>query len=126
MLGGGAAGRRLLLALALALPTLRTTGPAAPPTGQDLTLLRNPDGKRRFEWIDGKLIQRKLDSSQTYPRSIKKGDSLGTPIMQALRREMNKRDVPRLHEMLVTKLLKDGDRVCGAIALDFQFHIGGV
>ena len=69
---------------------------------------------------DGKLIQRKLDSSQTYPRSIKKGDSLGTPIMQALRREMNKRDVPRLHEMLVTKLLKDGDRVCGAIALDFQ------
>jgi fumarate reductase (CoM/CoB) subunit A len=69
---------------------------------------------------DGKLIQRKLDSSQTYPRSIKKGDSLGTPIMQALRREMNKRDVPRLHEMLVTKLLKDGDKVCGAIALDFQ------
>ncbi len=69
---------------------------------------------------DGKLIQRKLDSSQTYPRSIKKGDSLGTPIMQALRREMNRRDVPRLHEMLVTKLLKDGDRVCGAIALDFQ------
>ena len=69
---------------------------------------------------DGKLIQRKLDSSQTYPRSIKKGDSLGTPIMQALRREMNRRDVLRLHEMLVTKLLKDGDRVCGAIALDFQ------
>jgi fumarate reductase (CoM/CoB) subunit A len=69
---------------------------------------------------DGKLIQRKLDSSQTYPRSIKKGDSLGTPIMQALRREMNKRDVPRMHEMLVTKLLKDGDKVCGAIALDFQ------
>ena len=69
---------------------------------------------------DGKLIQRKLDSSQTYPRSIKKGDSLGTPIMQALRREMNKREVPRMHEMLVTKLLKDGDRVCGAIALDFQ------
>ena len=69
---------------------------------------------------DGKLIQRKLDSSQTYPRSIKKGDSLGTPIMQALRREINKREVPRMHEMLVTKLLKDGDRVCGAIALDFQ------
>jgi len=69
---------------------------------------------------DGKLIQRKLDSSQTYPRSIKKGDSLGTPIMQALRREMNKREVPRLHEVLVTKLLKDGDRVCGAIALNFQ------
>ena len=77
-------------------------------------------GARFDREADGKLTQRKLDSSQTYPRSIKKGDSLGTPIMQALRREMNKRDVPRLHEMLVTRLLKDGDKVCGAIALDFQ------
>ncbi len=33
-----------------AYPTLRTSGPAAPPAGNDLTLLRNPDGKRRFEW----------------------------------------------------------------------------
>ena len=69
---------------------------------------------------DGKLVQRKLDSSQTYPRSIKKGDSLGTPIMQALRRQINKRDIPRRHEILVTSLLKDGDRVCGAMAVDFQ------
>lgn len=42
------------------LPTLRTSGPAAPPKGQDLTLLRNPDGQRRFEWINGKLIQRSI------------------------------------------------------------------
>lgn len=69
---------------------------------------------------DGKLIQRKLDSSQTYPRSIKKGDSLGTPIMQALRRQMNKREIPRMHEILVTRLIKDGDRVCGVVAVDFQ------
>ena len=69
---------------------------------------------------NGNLIQRKLDSSQTYPRSIKKGDSLGTPIMQALRREMNKHKIPRMHEILVTRLLKDGDKVCGAIGLDFQ------
>ena len=68
----------------------------------------------------GKLIQRKLDASQTYARSIKKGDSLGTPIMQALRREMNKREIPRMHEMLVTRLIKDGDRVSGAVALDFR------
>ncbi len=33
-----------------AYPNLRTSGPAAPPGGTDLTLLRNPDGKRRFEW----------------------------------------------------------------------------
>ncbi|MBU1376049.1 MAG: hypothetical protein KKE02_24520 [Alphaproteobacteria bacterium] len=47
-----------------AYPTLRTSGPAADPKGNDLTLLRNPDGQRRFEWMerDGRqvLIQRSL------------------------------------------------------------------
>jgi len=47
-----------------ALPTLRTSGPAAPPKGEDLALLRNPDGQRRFEWQDegGRrvLIQRSI------------------------------------------------------------------
>ncbi|MCT2401538.1 hypothetical protein NZK81_18450 [Novosphingobium sp. HK4-1] len=33
-----------------AYPNLLTSGPAAPPKGNDLSLLRNPDGKRRFEW----------------------------------------------------------------------------
>ncbi len=45
-----------------AYPTLKTSGPAAPPQGTDLSLLRNPDGQRRFEWIqsDGRrvLVQR--------------------------------------------------------------------
>ncbi len=48
-----------------AYPTLRTSGPAARPQGSDLTLLRNPDGQRRFEWIaEGggrrKLVQRSI------------------------------------------------------------------
>jgi hypothetical protein len=47
-----------------AYPTLRTSGPAASPSGTDLTLLRNGDGQRRFEWIerDGRrvLIQRSI------------------------------------------------------------------
>ena len=48
-----------------AYPTLITSGPAAPPKGNNLTLLRNPDGKRRFEWrTDGfgrkQLIQRSI------------------------------------------------------------------
>ncbi|MCW3837386.1 multiheme c-type cytochrome [Sphingomonas canadensis] len=48
-----------------AYPDLRTSGPAARPQGSNLELLRNPDGKRRFEWIDlgggrRKLIQRSL------------------------------------------------------------------
>ncbi len=33
-----------------ALPTLRTSNVAARPGGTDLSLLRNPDGQRRFEW----------------------------------------------------------------------------
>jgi len=47
-----------------AYPTLRTSGPEADVNGNDLTLLRNPDGQRRFEWVeqDGRqvLIQRSL------------------------------------------------------------------
>ena len=31
---------------------LRTSGPAAPPRGTNLELIRNEDGRRRFEWIE--------------------------------------------------------------------------
>lgn len=43
-----------------AYPSLTTSGPAAPPRGHDLSLLRNPDGKKRFEWLGEKLIQRSV------------------------------------------------------------------
>jgi hypothetical protein len=39
-------------------PTLFTTGPASRPGGTDLSLLRTQDGRKRFEWRDGKLYQR--------------------------------------------------------------------
>ncbi len=39
-------------------PTLFTSGPAAKPGGRDLKLLRTQDGRRRFEWKEGKLYQR--------------------------------------------------------------------
>jgi hypothetical protein len=43
---------------------LRTSGPAAPPRGRNLELIRNEDGRRRFEWVerDGRhiLIQRSI------------------------------------------------------------------
>jgi hypothetical protein len=42
------------------LPTLFTSGPAAPPGGTDLSALRNPDGRRRFEWSGAKLLQRSV------------------------------------------------------------------
>jgi hypothetical protein len=45
-------------------PNLYTSGPAARPGGTDLTVLRNPDGRRRFEWVkkEGRdtLIQRSI------------------------------------------------------------------
>jgi hypothetical protein len=43
-----------------AFPTLRTSGPAARPGGTDLTLLRNSDGRRRFEWGTGAAGERIL------------------------------------------------------------------
>ncbi|MDQ6916857.1 MAG: hypothetical protein M3023_03455 [Pseudomonadota bacterium] len=39
-------------------PTLFTTGPASQPSGTDMSLLRTQDGRKRFEWRDGKLFQR--------------------------------------------------------------------
>ena len=41
-------------------PNLRTSGPAAPPGGTDLSRMRVPDGRLRFEWIGGELWQRSL------------------------------------------------------------------
>ena len=41
-----------------ALPTLKTSGPAASKYGKNLLLIRNPDGKKRFEWVGDELIQR--------------------------------------------------------------------
>lgn len=39
-------------------PTLKTSGPAAPPGGSNLLGLRTQDGRKRFEWRGGKLLQR--------------------------------------------------------------------
>ena len=73
-----------------AYPTLRTSGPAAPPEGHDMALLRNPDGQRRFEWIEGedgrrKLIQRSIvDPKLSWEVSLVK-DSVdpSTPVFNA-------------------------------------------
>ncbi len=43
-----------------AYPTLFTSGPAAPPSGTNLSLLRNPDGQRRFEWSYDSMGRRTL------------------------------------------------------------------
>jgi hypothetical protein len=50
---------------ARAFANLRTSGPAAPPNGTNLELIRNEDGRRRFEWMADEsgrrvLIQRSI------------------------------------------------------------------
>ena len=59
------------------MPSLYTSGPASRPGGMDMTGLRNPDGKRRFEWIkkDGNdvLLQRSvLDPELVWEVSLTK------------------------------------------------------
>ncbi len=58
---------------AQAYPTLRTSGPAARPGGYDLRLLRNENGRRRFEWRGDELIQRSvLDPGMEWVLSLVK------------------------------------------------------
>jgi hypothetical protein len=45
---------------ALKYPNLYTSGPSALGTGADLSTLRTPDGRLRFEWIGGDLYQRSM------------------------------------------------------------------
>lgn len=39
-------------------PDQSTSGPAGPGRSTDLSLIRNPDGQKRFEWVGKKLMQR--------------------------------------------------------------------
>jgi hypothetical protein len=54
-------------------PNLFTSGPAALNGGLDLSALRNPDGKKRFEWQGDTLIQRSVvDTSLEWNMSLVK------------------------------------------------------
>jgi len=54
---------------ASAYPTLLTSGPAARPEGTNLSLIRNPDGQRRFEWmVDDKGQRVLMQRSVTDPK----------------------------------------------------------
>ena len=54
-----------------AYPNLRTSGPAALVGGTDMSLLRTPDGRRRFEWVGNELVQRSvMDPDLEWPLSL--------------------------------------------------------
>jgi len=54
-------------------PSLYTSGPAAKPGGTDMSLMRTADGRKRFEWREGKLYQRAaLDPEKEWEMSLVK------------------------------------------------------
>ncbi len=56
-----------------AYPNLYTSGPAALGGGADMSVLRTPDGRRRFEWIGEQLFQRSaLDPELEWTMSLVK------------------------------------------------------
>jgi hypothetical protein len=54
-------------------PTLFTSGPAAAKQGRDLQVMRTPDGRKRFEWLNGELYQRSnIDPKLEWKMSLTK------------------------------------------------------
>lgn len=53
-----------------AYPTLRTSNLAARPQGKDLSLIRNPDGQRRFEWQEKDGVRRLVQRSVSDPKLV--------------------------------------------------------
>ncbi|MCL5407783.1 MAG: FAD-binding protein [Candidatus Thermoplasmatota archaeon] len=74
---------------------------------------------------DGTIMQRAF-GAHTYRRLCHVGDRTGLEIIKTLEDQILHRDVKFFDEMYVTKLLKDGDRVVGAIGLKLnngEFHV---
>lgn len=75
-------------------------------------------GVRFQKTPDGRFVQKQLDDSQTYPRSVRIGDSLGLPIMTVLARTAVKRGIRMLSDMMITRLLVNGNVAFGAVGLN--------
>src|SRR5712692_11768249 len=71
---------------------------------------RLPDGSY-FTWASGK---------QSAPLNLCAGDYTGREMMQGLLAEVERLRIPYLEYHYVTKLLKQGDRVVGALLIDMQ------
>lgn len=74
-------------------------------------------GVRFQKTPEGRFVQKRLDESQSYPRSVRIGDSLGLPIMTVLSAAVQKRGIRMMSDVLVTRLLIHEGRVLGAVAL---------
>lgn len=66
---------------------------------------------------DHEVAQRSF-GGQSFPRTCYAGDRTGHEIMATLMERLRGSDVERRDETAAIELLKDGDRVCGALGLD--------
>lgn len=67
---------------------------------------------------DGRFVQKRLDESQSYPRSVRIGDSLGGPIMRVLRREALRAGATLRSDVFVSKILVRDGEARGAVGID--------
>jgi len=77
-------------------------------------------GVRFQKEADGTFIQKRLDDTQSYPRSVRVGDSLGLPIMKALSAAVRKRGIRMMSDIFVTRLLVHEGTAYGAVGLDLH------
>lgn len=71
---------------------------------------------------DGEVAQRSF-GGQSIPRTCYAGDRTGHEIIATLMERLRGSTVQRVEEAAAISLLKDGDRVCGALALDKKGEI---
>ncbi len=71
-----------------------------------------------FDFTDKDEIAQRPFGGQRFPRTCYAGDRTGHEMMMTLVEQLDAADVKKLQEVTVIDLLKEGDRVAGAIALD--------
>ena len=71
-----------------------------------------------FDFTKENEIAQRPFGGQRFPRTCYAGDRTGHEMMMTLVEQLDAADVTKLQEVTVIDLLKDGDRVTGAIALD--------
>ncbi|GAB6286358.1 MAG: fumarate reductase subunit A [Methanoregula sp.] len=71
-----------------------------------------------FDFTDTDEIAQRPFGGQRFPRTCYAGDRTGHEMMTTLMERLDAAEVTKLQEMTVIDLLKDGDRVNGALVLD--------
>jgi fumarate reductase (CoM/CoB) subunit A len=71
-----------------------------------------------FDFTETDEIAQRPFGGQRFPRTCYAGDRTGHEMMTTLMERLDSADVTKLQEMTVIDLLKDGDRVNGALVLD--------